>query len=158
MTLGPDTLCIHAVRVSSADIAIMADRRVTVAHCPLSNRAHGHGEAPLVALLEAGPEVGVGSDSVLSVGTLDLLAEARAARSLAGLTAARALELITIDAAGAIGFGDQVGMLAPGALGDVAVMTLPGAIDDPVEDLLSGRGTLLATFVAGREVYRRGNA
>jgi len=157
MMLGPDTLCIHAVRVSDADIAMMVERRVTVAHCPLSNRAHGHGAAPLAALLKAGLEVGVGTDSVLSVGTLDLLAEARAARSLASLTAAEALRLITIDAAVAIGFGGQVGALAPGRQGDVALLAAIGQSDDPVEEALSGAQKVVATFVAGRDVYRRGH-
>ena len=155
MTLGPDTLCIHAVRASPADIALMARRQVTVAHCPLSNRAHGQGAAPLAALLEARVQVGIGTDSVLSVGTLDLLAEARAARELASLSAFDTLGLVTWGAAAAIGFSERLGALASGAPADVAVMSLSHAAADPEEELLSGRGVVLATFVGGRDVYRR---
>ena len=157
MGLDFDTLCIHAVRVDAADIALMAARKVTVAHCPLSNRAHAHGDAPLAAMLAAGIEVGVGTDSVLSVGTLDLIAEARTARRIAGVSAARALELITHEAAVAIGYDDVAGSLRAGGLADVAAISLSGEMDDPIEDILTGQGTVLATFVGGREVYRRGN-
>ena len=105
------TLCIHVVRASAADIGILARADAPIAHCPLSNRAHGHGAAPLGALLAAGLRVGLGTDSVVSVGALDLLAEARAARELAGLDAARTLRLATIEGARALGLEDDVGSL-----------------------------------------------
>src|SRR2546425_10577615 len=41
------TLCIHAVHLDARDIALLRDARAAVAHCPRSNRAHGHGVAPL---------------------------------------------------------------------------------------------------------------
>ena len=61
-----------------------------VAHCPRSNRHHAGREAPLAAAPRGRAPGGVGTDSVASVGPLDLLAEARAARTLAGLDAAAA--------------------------------------------------------------------
>ncbi len=157
MKLSDDTLCIHAVRVSESDIALMARRHVGVAHCPLSNAAHRHGTAPIMALLEAKIHVGVGTDSVLSVGPLDLLAAAREARVLANLSAFDTLGLVTWHAAGAIGFWERLGMLVRGSPGDVAVMAMPHAAAEPGEALLSGSGDVLATFVGGREVYRRVN-
>ncbi len=155
--LGPDALCIHAVRVDASDIGILAARGVGIAHCPLSNRAHAHGSAPLGALLRAGLRVGVGTDSVLSVGRIDLLAEARAARQLAGLGAAQALALVTRDAARAIGMGDEVGVLESGRQGDLLVART-AAGEDPVEAVLdSPPGTVLATFVSGRLVFATGH-
>jgi 5-methylthioadenosine/S-adenosylhomocysteine deaminase len=150
-----DTLCIHAVRVDAADIALLFRRGASVAHCPLSNRAHRHGDAPIAAILEARVHVGVGTDSVLSVGRLDLLAEARAARALANLSAFDALGLATWSAAGAVGLRERLGMLVAGGPADIAVMTMPHGTPQPEEELLSGRGMVLATFVSGREVYRR---
>ena len=52
--LSSQTLCIHAVRAGSDDIRLMAYAGASVAHCPLSNRGHGHGAAPLTPFLEAG--------------------------------------------------------------------------------------------------------
>lgn len=156
--LGPATLAIHAVRVDRADIAILRARGVAVAHCPLSNRRHGHGEAPLRALLQAGVPVGVGTDSVASIGRLDLLAEARAARILGALDAEEALALATRAAAVAIGLEGRVGTLVPGAWGDVVAVALreraPSDLHEAV--LAAGPGDVRVTWLGGREVFRRG--
>jgi cytosine/adenosine deaminase-related metal-dependent hydrolase len=159
--LSERTLCIHVVQADPADVRRLARTNAAVAHCPLSNRAHGHGQAPLAALLAAGLRVGLGTDSIMSVGTLDLLAEARAARAVAGLDAARALALCTRDAARALGLEREVGVLAPGRWGDCVVIR-PGAAPDAsrtdmsAEDLVlaSGPRDVLATFVGGRDVHR----
>lgn len=155
--LGPDTLAIHLVQASADDLATLARRGTAVAHCPLSNRRHEHGEAPLRAMLTAGLRVGVGTDSVASVGRLDLLAEARAARLLAWLDAEEALALVTRDAARALGLEGEVGTLVPGAWGDVAAVRLPGPAPADVYEavLAAGAGDILGTWLAGREVFRR---
>lgn len=154
--LGARTLAIHLVQADAADVAVLAASGAAVAHCPLSNRNHRHGEAPLAALLAAGLRVGVGTDSVVSVGRLDLLAETRAARILGALDAETALGLCTIGAAAAIGLAGEVGALAPGYWGDVAAVRLRDrAPTDLYEAVLaSGPGDVLATWVGGREVYR----
>jgi cytosine/adenosine deaminase-related metal-dependent hydrolase len=159
--LSERTLCIHLVQAGPADVQRLARANAAVAHCPLSNRAHGHGDAPLAALLAAGLRVGLGTDSIMSVGTLDLLAEARAARALAGLDAARTLALCTRDAARTLGLEREVGVLAPGRWGDCVVIRPragPGAsrTDLSAEDraLASGPRDVLATFVGGRDVHR----
>ena len=155
--LGERTLCIHVVHASAADVRRLARAGAAVAHCPLSNRAHGHGAAPLAALLDASLRVGLGTDSTLSVGTLDLLAEARAARALAGLDGARALSLCTLEGARALGLDGETGSLAAGKWGDCAVIRAPrGAAAAPpeVQVLASGPQDVLATFVGGRDVYR----
>ncbi|HJR36487.1 MAG TPA: amidohydrolase family protein, partial [Gemmatimonadales bacterium] len=59
--LGPATLCIHAIQLSTADIALLARGNVPLAHCPLSNARHRHGAAPLAALRQAGIRVGLGT-------------------------------------------------------------------------------------------------
>ena len=151
--MGERTLCIHSVHVSNDDIATIAARGAAVAHCPRSNQAHGHGAAPLRRLLDAGIPVGAGTDSVASVSPLDLLAEVRAARALAGLRAEDALALVTTGAARALGLGDEAGRLEAGYHGDLAAFRLrPG--DDPVEMVLDARGDdLLGTWVGGRQVW-----
>ena len=156
--LGPETLCIHTVRVDQADIAILGRRRVGIAHCPRSNRAHRHGDAPLRKLVDAGLRIGVGTDSVASVAPLDLRAEAQAARELAGLTADQALELMTRGAARALGLEREIGSLVPGKWADLAVFRLPGEVDaDQLSDRLLSlpNDACVATLIGGDTVYSR---
>jgi 5-methylthioadenosine/S-adenosylhomocysteine deaminase len=155
--LSDQTLCIHAVQVDRRDLGRLADSGAAVAHCPLSNRAHGHGEAPLQALLESGIRVGLGTDSAVSVGQLDLLAEARAAAGLApSLDADDLIELCTLSGARALGLDSQTGSLRPGKWADCVVVRIPAHTGGtPVEQVLaSGPRDVLRTYVGGKEVYR----
>jgi 5-methylthioadenosine/S-adenosylhomocysteine deaminase len=155
--LSGRTLCIHAVQIGPSDIDILAGSGAAVAHCPLSNRAHRHGTAPLAAVLEAGIPVGIGTDSEVSVGSLDLLAEARAAGSLAPLTADDLIELCTMGGARALGLDQDAGSLRIGKWGDCAVIRLVGnaAGSSPAERVLaSSPRDVLLTCLGGRDVYR----
>jgi 5-methylthioadenosine/S-adenosylhomocysteine deaminase len=144
--------------VDGGDIDLLARQGAAVAHCPRSNRRHHRIDAPLAQLLAAGLRVGVGTDSVASVSPLDLLAEARSARELGGLSAEEALALVTVGAARAIGLGQEVGSLGAGRWGDVVALTLPAceSAEQLYEAILaSGPADLLFTVVGGREVHRR---
>jgi 5-methylthioadenosine/S-adenosylhomocysteine deaminase len=127
-----------------------------VAHCPLSNRSHGHDAAPLSAILEAKIPVGLGTDSVVSVGNLDLLAEARAAGALAPLDADQLIELCTLGGARALSLEHEIGSLRAGKWGDCAVIAVPGSSDSPpaAHVLASGPDEVLLTCLGGREVFR----
>ncbi len=151
------TLCIHAVQLDRADIDRLADSGAAVAHCPLSNQAHHHGAAPLGSMLQAGIRVGIGTDSEVSVGRLDLLAEARAARSLARLTADALIELCTLGGARALGLAGETGSLRIGKWGDCVVIRLKKTGEDssPAELVLaSSPADVLFTCLGGRDVYR----
>jgi 5-methylthioadenosine/S-adenosylhomocysteine deaminase len=159
--LGPDTLCIHAVQLDPGDIQLLAERRAAVAHCPLSNAAHQHGHAPVTELLQAGVRVGLGTDSVASVGPLDLFAEARAAQRLAGLSDRAALALATLHGARALGLAGELGSLTPGKWGDAVVVSAPpGPLQRaPEAVLLAARpGAVVLTVLGGRIVHREGPA
>lgn len=156
--LGPRTLAIHAVQVDESDLGVLRSRGVGVAHCPRSNQRHGHGDAPLRAMLDAGIAVGVGTDSEVSVGDLDLLGEARSARALAGLSAPEALGLMTREAARAIGMGGEVGELTPGSWGDVVALELDQVPDagQVEESIIAATPACVGgTWISGRPVYRR---
>ncbi len=153
--LGERTLCIHLVQTGPGDVERLARRGCAVAHCPLSNAAHGHGAAPLARFLSHRLRVGLGTDSVLSVTRLDLLAEARAARALSGIDAESALELCTLGGAGALGLDREIGSLEVGKWGDCVVLRPASTGGPPAERALqAGRDDVIATFVGGREVYR----
>jgi cytosine/adenosine deaminase-related metal-dependent hydrolase len=152
--LSEHTLCIHAVQIRSSDVDLLARSGAAVAHCPQSNLAHGHGLPPLQALLDAGIRVGLGTDSVVSVGRLDLLAEARAAGRIASLTAERLLELCTLGGARALGIDSETGSLVTGKWADCVVVRLPPTEGSPAERVLAGSpDDVMLTYLAGREVH-----
>lgn len=142
--LGADTLCIHCVQVDDADVGMLAAAGAAVAHCPVSNRAHGHGTAPFARLRAGGVRVGLGTDSVVSVGALDLWAECRAA----GLAGADALRALTLEGARALGWERDIGSLEAGKWADLAVLpAVPRGAGSP--------GAALLTVIGGRVVQGR---
>ena len=147
-------LLAHCIRVDDLDIQTLRDTASKVAHCPKSNAKLGHGRAPLAKFLEAGIAVGLGSDSVASNNTCDMLEEARFATLLSRAAGAR---ITAEDALRVATFG---GELKEGAQADLAVVSLASVHQapsyDPVATLIftsSGRDVIL-TVVAGREVFR----
>jgi 5-methylthioadenosine/S-adenosylhomocysteine deaminase len=147
-------LLAHCIRVDEKDIETLRDTGAKVAHCPKSNAKLGHGRAPFAKFLESGVAVGLGSDSVASNNTCDILEEARFATLLAraggdDVSAARILETAT-------------GELKDGVQADLAVISLAGVHQlpsyDPIATLIfaSSGCDVILTVVAGREVYRDG--
>lgn len=136
-------LAIHCVQVDAQDIDMVREAGAAVAHCPRSNRAHGHGTAPLAAFRRAGVRVGLGTDSAVSVGDADLRAEALAA----GLDGEDALRMLTIEGARALGLEGEIGSLDVGKEADLAVF--------PSTDLYRPlpSSTALLTVIAGRIVH-----
>ncbi|HEY6660749.1 MAG TPA: amidohydrolase family protein [Pyrinomonadaceae bacterium] len=149
-------LLAHCIRVDDVDIEILRSSGTKVAHCPKSNAKLGHGRAPFAKFIEAGIAVGLGSDSVASNNTCDILEEARFATLLSRAAGAR------VSAEDAFRAATLGGQLTDGFQADLAVVSLTGVHqvpgDDPVATLIfasSGRDVIL-TVVAGSEVYRNG--
>jgi len=92
--LAAQPLCIHAVRVSDADILRIARNGATVAHCPRANAWLRHGRAPLHEFRARNVAVGLGTDSIASNDAVRLLAEARDATD-PSLSAADRIALAT---------------------------------------------------------------
>ncbi len=170
--LGPGTMAAHCVDADDEEIALLAEHRVGVAHCPRSNGYLGCGTAPLEELLAAGLPVGIATDSPASTPSFDLFEEMRtaivAARARArrpdALSAPAALELATLGGARVLGIDDAVGSLVPGKQADLAVVSLEGSPLDPVEDpaaavVLGGSpDRVAATLVHGEVRHRRGTS
>lgn len=156
--LSPRTLCIHMVQVDQGDMSLLAERGVAVAHCPVSNTAHGHGPAPLAEFRRAGLRVGIGTDSTASVGALDMFREMRAAQSLGGLSDTDAVTLGTLDGARALGLDREIGSLRVGKWGDVIAVrpASPSPQFDPLQVALAASPpAVVLTVVGGRMVHQR---
>jgi cytosine/adenosine deaminase-related metal-dependent hydrolase len=113
--------------------------------------------------------VGLGVDGSSSADAASLWLEARQAMLLAKLhngadagTARMALEIATLGGAACLGRTGELGVLRPGAVGDVAVWSLTGptfsgAVADPIEAWLRcGPAAARDTVVHGTPIVRDG--
>lgn len=159
----------HCVMPDHDEIQRLGAAGVGVAHCPSSNMILSSGIAPVVDLRAAGVHVGLGVDGSSSADSASMWLEARTAMLLAKLRngadaghARMALEIATIGGAACLGRVGEIGTLAVGAAGDVAVWSLTGpsfagAIADPVEAWLRcGPLSVRDAIVHGAPVVRNG--
>src|SRR5256886_2798534 len=110
-------LCIHCVQVDEKDIRALKESGAGHAPRPRSTRTHRHRPAPLAPFPAAGIPVGLGTDSVVSAGDVNVWAEAAAA----GLDRADALRMLTIDRARALGLDREIRSPEVGKQADLAV-------------------------------------
>ncbi|HJU91727.1 MAG TPA: amidohydrolase family protein [Pyrinomonadaceae bacterium] len=157
-------LLAHCIRVDDTDIETLRATGAKVAHCPKSNTKLGHGRAPFGKFVAASVAVGIGSDSVASNNTCDMLEEARfatlLARSHGRVSAKQALEAATLGGARCLDLEAEIGQLREGFQADLTAVSLSGVHQiptyDPAATLIfasSGRDVIL-TVIAGREVFR----
>ena len=151
--LSSRTLCIHVLNVDDCDADLLQRHDCAIAHCPRSNRRHHGIDAPMQRYLDRQLRIGLGTDSVVSVAPLDLIAEARAARRLTGWDAPRTVAALTLGGAKALGLESAVGSLEAGKWGDLAAIRV-GATTTPEEAVLASTlADVGATWLAGRQVH-----
>jgi cytosine/adenosine deaminase-related metal-dependent hydrolase len=162
--LETSPLLAHCINVDDSDLELIKEYSASIAHCPKSNAKLGHGHAPFAEFIKREIKVGLGSDSVASNNTCDMLEEARFAMLLARLdiegnrsageglesngkqgvlpegqanapvAAEQILYSATLGGAQALGKDDQIGALAEGMQADVTIVSLEGAHQQPVRD------------------------
>jgi cytosine/adenosine deaminase-related metal-dependent hydrolase len=136
--LNPRLVAAHGVQVDGHDRAVLARRGVNVVLCPRSNRNLGVGTADVPALLAAGVRLSLGTDSLASVETLDVLDDAALLhRQFPALDPAVILRLATLGGAEALGFA-ELGAIAPGKRAALAFAPAADRPPEPCAFLLSG--------------------
>ncbi|MGH3328858.1 MAG: amidohydrolase family protein [Streptomycetales bacterium] len=159
--LGADVHVAHGVHCDVADRAVLRERGTAVALCWRSNRTLGAGEPPVAAYLDEGSPLAVGTDSLASCPSLDLLEEVTSLRELARRQGyggpdldRRLVEAATVGGARAMGLSD-VGALRPGCRADLAVFDVPTGGDPHTALVRYGAGRCLATVLGGSLVHGR---
>lgn len=145
----------HAVQVDAADRALLRERGVHVVLCPRSNASLGVGRADAPALLAAGVKLALGSDSLASVPSLDVLDDAVALRAqFPELAPAAILGMATLGGAEALGLSD-LGVIAPGRRAALAYAPADRTPREPEAFLLSGEARLERVAAGGAPGERR---
>lgn len=164
--LEPGVTVAHLCGVTDAEIDAVAESGVCVTHAPGCDVPMGWGISPAGALLDRGVSVGLGTSGGGSNDAGHLLADARLAVQVSGLTgrvlsADEALGMATSGSATGLG-RPELGTLAPGTPADLCVWDCSGVSDAGVHDWPAG--LLWATpgrrprdvMVAGEWVVRDG--
>ena len=170
--LRTQPLLAHCINVDSDDIQLLKETGSRIAHCPRSNAKLGHGRAPLKEFLIQKLPVGLGTDSVASNNSGDVLSEARfailTARNSSSaeesdmLTATAGLQLATTGGASALSTRGKTGELREGLQADFVAVSLNGthqlpSYDPEVTLLFSSTGSdVKLTVVNGKEVFVAG--
>jgi 5-methylthioadenosine/S-adenosylhomocysteine deaminase len=169
----PHLLAVHCVQVDEADVEVLTQHGVSVAHCPRCNAKLGMGIAPLKLFFKYGLTVGIGTDSPASNNTVDFFDEMRIGLLLQRgvsseadffrfFTARTFVRLATIYGARALGLEDEIGSLEPGKRADVVAVNISASHMVPTADPYSAlvhtanQENVVMTMVAGRVLYEAG--
>jgi cytosine/adenosine deaminase-related metal-dependent hydrolase len=139
----------HGVHLDAADRRLLQERGVHVVLCPRSNQALGVGRADAAALEAAGVKLALGSDSLASVPSLDVLEDAALlARQFPELAPRSILRMATLGGAEALGLA-ELGAIEPGRRAALAYAAAGETPADPEAFLLSGEARLGRVALAG---------
>ena len=165
--LGPDCHIAHGIYVDADDRAVLRRNSTVVALCPRSNAVIGLDEAPVRAYLEEGNPIAVGTDSLSSVRSLDLLDETEALVTIARKQGYSGMDLYerifraaTAGGAQAMGLSaDGTGAIETGGVADMACFDVPRVESlsevELYEIITCGLPETLATMIGGELRYRR---
>ncbi len=136
---------VHMTQLLDDEMTLLAERGVSVVHCPESNLKLASGFCPTARLLDAGINVALGTDGAASNNDLDMFGEMRTAallgKGVAGnasaVTAEETLAMATINGARAIGLGDEIGSLVPGKIADITCVDMNNPATQPVHHPIS---------------------
>jgi guanine deaminase len=169
--LGPNFVAAHAIWLTDDDIALLADRGVSVSHNPMSNLRLGSGIAAVRRMRSAGINVAVGTDGCTCADALNMFEATRLACTLSRvhgpdyetwLGSAEALAMATEAGAQALGWGGSIGRIAPGRKADIVMLDLGTTLYWPLNDAVNqivfaeNGGGVRDVMVGGRMVVADG--
>lgn len=160
----------HCVWISDEDMAVMAEKDISVLSCPGSNLKLGSGIARVGKMLEMGVNVSCATDGAASNNNLSMMEEMTLISLLQKgvnldptlIPAQTAVKIATINGAKALGLGHLTGSIEAGKQADLVVIDTSGVRYCPKTNLLhhlvySGCDADVAlTMVGGDIIYENG--
>ncbi|MEM7282866.1 MAG: TRZ/ATZ family hydrolase [Pseudomonadota bacterium] len=168
--LTPSLTAIHMTQIEAEEVQWLTDCDASVVHCPESNLKLASGFCPVQDLLEAGVNVGLGTDGAASNNNLSMLGEMQSAalvakgvaQSATALNAHEALRMATLGSAKSMGLEHQIGSIEIGKWADLAAIDMNHVSLQPVYDPASqivysaGDHHVSDVWVAGRQMVENG--
>ena len=132
-------LAAHCVHIDEGEIQTLLHNKAGVSHNPSSNLKLASGFAPVSRMIQAGLNVGIGTDGPASNNDLDMFEEVRLAAFIAkvhsgdptALPAVTALSMATRLGARALHLGHLTGSLEPGKRADLIIVNLSPLHNSP---------------------------
>jgi cytosine/adenosine deaminase-related metal-dependent hydrolase len=120
-TLDRRWIIAHLNELDAGDFGLLTHApKFHIAHCPRSHTFFGHAPFALERLRALGFNICLGTDSLASNSSLSLFAEMRELlRNEASLSPRDIVEMVTVNAADAIGQGTVLGQIRPGFCADL---------------------------------------
>jgi guanine deaminase len=161
--LGPHFTVAHGVWLDDDDMSRLGDHGASVAHNPGSNMRLGSGLADTRAMLERRVNLGIGTDGASCADNQNMYEALRLASFVSKvqgpnwrrwLTTREAALAATEGSARALGFGDNIGRIAPGYKADIVMLDLDHPnwlpLNDPVNQLVHCEdGTAVESVMIG---------
>ena len=137
--LEAKVLAAHCVHIDEGEIKTLLHHRAGVAHNPSSNLKLASGFAPVSKMIEAGLNVGIGTDGPASNNDLDMFEEMRLASFIAKayvgdpttLPASTVVSMATRLGANALHIGHLTGSLEAGKRADLILVDIDAAHNSP---------------------------
>jgi 5-methylthioadenosine/S-adenosylhomocysteine deaminase len=162
--LNRQLIAVHMTQLTEAEIALCAQRGVSVVHCPESNLKLASGFCPVEKLRRAGVNLALGTDGCASNNDLDMIGELRTAALLAkgvagdaaALDAPSALRMATLGGARALGLEREIGSIEVGKQADVVLLRQDSVEATPCYEAISqlvyagARSQVQDVWLAGR--------
>jgi cytosine/adenosine deaminase-related metal-dependent hydrolase len=137
--LGPDSLVVHGVQFTRADLVRVKTAGSPLVSCPRSNIYVGVGAPPLESFYASGVPIAFGTDSLASVADLNMFAELAEARRIAPAVPARELlRSATLTGAHALRYDDDYGSIEAGKRAALIAVRVPAHVVDVEEYLVGG--------------------
>ncbi len=158
----------HCVHLSREDVSLCAKLGVRVVHNPTSNLKLANGIAPVQRFLDAGIPVALGTDGASSNNNLNVFEEMHIASVVQkastgdpkSLNAYDTLRAATVGGAKALGREHEIGMLKPGMMADLILISTDAPhfvpLNNPVSAVVySAQASDVATVIARGKMIMR---
>lgn len=151
----------HGVYFDRPQRDLLLSKGTQVALCPRSNAVIGLDEAPVADYLREGHEIAVGTDSLASCPSLDLMADVKALARIARRQGydgadldARLIRAATLGGARAMGLASGYGAVVAGGPADLAAFAVTVADGDVERALVeTAEGRCVLTIAAGKVLF-----